>query len=180
MSTHYHSHNKCYASLQRGWRTNASHTRPSKGTCPRCATSTSHGSEKTAHRGHAITTRSAHGNKEGPGSDWVEQARPHIPITGAVMRILKVCVSDQFRYCMLRAAACMCFFGILRSREGTTPSQSVFDPSVHLTTADISVNNQASPSAVAIWIKASKKDPFRRGTSVFLSRSASVQYTEIY
>ena len=46
---------------------------------------------------------------------------------------------------MLWAAATMCFFGFLRAGEVVVPSDSAFDPSIHLTVKDISVDSHSSP-----------------------------------
>ena len=74
---------------------------------------------------------------------------------------------------MLWAAAAMCFFGFLRVGEVVVPSDSAFDPSVHLSAADISVDSRSSPTYVAVNIKASKTDPFRRGVTIYLGRTHS-------
>ena len=69
---------------------------------------------------------------------------------------------------MLWAAATMCFFGFLRAGEVVVSSDSAFDPSIHLTVKDISVDSHSSPSYIAVNIKASKTDPFRRGVTIYL------------
>ena len=72
---------------------------------------------------------------------------------------------------MLWAAAVMYFFGFLRAGEVVVPSDSSFDPNIHLTPADISVDSHSSPSYLAIRIKASKTDPFRQGVTIYLGRT---------
>ena len=72
---------------------------------------------------------------------------------------------------MLWAAAATCFFGFLRMGEVVIPSDSSFDPSVHPTAADVNVDSHASPSYLAIRIKASKTDPFRQGVTIYLGRT---------
>jgi len=62
---------------------------------------------------------------------------------------------------MLWAAATTCFFGFLRAGEVVVPSDSAFDPSIHLSCRDISVDSHSTPTYVAVNIKASKTDPFR-------------------
>ena len=47
---------------------------------------------------------------------------------------------------MLWAAATMCFFGFLRVGEVVGLSDLEFDPSVHLSAADVSVNSHSSPT----------------------------------
>ena len=72
---------------------------------------------------------------------------------------------------MLWAAATMCFFGFLQAGEVVSPADSSFDPSVHLTAADVSVDSHTSPSYLAVRIKASKTDPFRQGVTIYLGRT---------
>ena len=60
---------------------------------------------------------------------------------------------------MLWAAVSMCFFGFLRMGEVIVPSGMAFDPSVHLSVADVSVDSHASPMYVAVNIKVSNTDP---------------------
>ena len=69
---------------------------------------------------------------------------------------------------MLWAASCMCFFGFLRVGEAVVPSDSGFDPAVHLAYGDVRVDNRIQPSYVEVLLKASKTDPFRHGVSVYL------------
>ncbi len=56
---------------------------------------------------------------------------------------------------MLWAAATLCFFGFMRSGELTVPSDSAFDPAIHLTMEDITVNDIAKPSMLKLLLKAS-------------------------
>ena len=72
---------------------------------------------------------------------------------------------------MLWAAATMCFFGFLRVGEVVTPSDLEFNLDVHLSAADVSVDSHSSPLYVAVTIKASKTDPFRRGVTIYLGRT---------
>ena len=65
----------------------------------------------------------------------------------------------------------MAFFGFLRSSEFTVPSQSQFDPNVHLCLSDISLDSSHSPQIVQVNIKQSKTDPFRQGITLSLGRT---------
>ena len=65
----------------------------------------------------------------------------------------------------------MCFFGFLRAGEVVTPADSSFDPSIHLTAADVSVNCHSSPSYLAARIKASKTELLRQGVTIYLGRT---------
>ena len=72
---------------------------------------------------------------------------------------------------MLWAAATMCFFGFLRAGEIVAPPGSGFDLSLHLSVGDVSVDSHSAPSYLAVSIKASKTDPFRRGVTIYLGRA---------
>ena len=102
--------------------------------------------------------------------------RPRLPITSAIMKTLKKsweAQSPSYNATMLWAAACTCYFGFLRSGEATVPSNTSYDPAVHLSVADVSVDSPANPKVVSIRIKASKTDPFREGVSIFLGKTTS-------
>ena len=58
---------------------------------------------------------------------------------------------------------CSSYDGFLRVSEVFAPSDLEFDPSVQLKAAD-------APSYVAVNIKASKTDPFRRRVTIYLGR----------
>lgn len=114
------------------------------------------------------------GIKRNQASSGSYSPRPRLPITSNVMRALKrgwelngVSVNNT----MLWAAACCCFFGFLRSGEATVPSHSAYDPSVHLSLADVSVDSQTNPQTVILRIKASKTDQHRVGVNIFLGRT---------
>ena len=101
------------------------------------------------------------------------QAKPRLPITPAILRQL-FRAWDQSQdpdAPMLKAAACLAFFGFLRTAEFTTPSQRDFDASTHLTLQDVAIDSRQTPSVIRIHIKHSKTDPFRQGVSIFLGRS---------
>ena len=76
---------------------------------------------------------------------------------------------------MLWAAACLCFFGFLRSGEAVSPTESTFDPLVHLTVADVGIDSRVAPKRMEVRIKASKTDPFRKGVTLYLGRT----YTDL-
>ena len=100
-------------------------------------------------------------------------ARPRLPITPGILRQLRQfwqARPNRHDALMLWAAACMCFFGFLRAGEVVVPSESEYDPSVHLSQGDVRVDSKSSPQYLEVRIKASKTDPFRRGVSVYLGR----------
>lgn len=60
----------------------------------------------------------------------------------------------------------MAFFGFLRVGEFTCPGS--FDPSQHLSGADVRLD---SPGSFRLFIKSSKTDPFYQGCFVYLGQS---------
>ena len=92
-------------------------------------------------------------------------------ITPAILRQLKrvwEAKEDSFNGCMLWAAACMCFFGFLRTGEVVVPSLSLYDAETHLSTGDIKLDSTDKPTCLMVHIKASKTDIFRKGNTVYL------------
>ena len=99
-----------------------------------------------------------------------------LPISPSIMRkirgVWELSGSDP-DVVMLWAACCVAFFGFLRVGELTVPSDSSYDPSVHLSQSDIAVDNPAAPMVIRVSIKQSKTDPFRHGVNIFLGRTSS-------
>ena len=74
------------------------------------------------------------------------------------MRSLKHCWEAggaSFDKAMLWATACAFFFGFLQSEEAPVPSSSAYDPAVHLSIADVSIDSGITPTKVLLKIKAS-------------------------
>ncbi len=97
-----------------------------------------------------------------------------LPITMSVLRSLKSHIiqsAPSHDQLMLWAAACTCFFGFLRARELTVPSEATFDPTVHLCVWDVSVDSIHNPQILKVQLKASKTDPFRKGVEVVIGRA---------
>lgn len=106
----------------------------------------------------------------------IKPARIRRPITIQIMTGIKDVLlrnPQDYHNIMMWAACCLAFFGFLRSSEFTTPSQSEFDPEVHLSVQDVSVDDKKNPQRLKVVIKQSKTDPFRQGVSVFLGRTDS-------
>ena len=59
----------------------------------------------------------------------------------------------------------------LRSGEICVPSLSGYDAGAHLSHGDIAVDSQNNPALLAVTIKASKTDPFRKGMQIFIGRT---------
>ena len=73
---------------------------------------------------------------------------------------------------MLWAAACVCFFGFLRSGEMVVPDGASFDAEAHLAVGDVRVNDPLNPEFLEVRLKASKTDPFRQGVSIYLGKGS--------
>ena len=71
------------------------------------------------------------------------------------------------------AAMYLCFFGFLRAGEAVAPDNSEFDPTQHLTYADIAADSVSKPTYLQINIKQSKTDPFRLGVKVIGGRTGN-------
>ena len=115
------------------------------------------------------------GIKRSQGEEGVNRDRVHLPITPSILaQLFKVWSpsSTKYKETMLWAAACVGFFGFLRSGEFTVPSSDAYDPSVHLSFHDIAVNSHSAPSLVRLRLKTSKTDPFRQGVDIFLGRGS--------
>ena len=72
---------------------------------------------------------------------------------------------------MLWAAATTTFFGFCRSGEVTVEHESKFDPQVHLSFADLAVDNAQAPTAISINLKYSKTDQFRKGVKLVVGKT---------
>jgi len=105
-----------------------------------------------------------------------KKSRTRLPITSEILKKLKKVwepSADRFDTHMIWAACCLSFFAFLRIRELTVPSESSFDPKVHLTVRDIAADKRVSPSLLKITIKQSKTDPFRKGTDLYVGRTSA-------
>lgn len=69
---------------------------------------------------------------------------------------------------MLWAAACLCFFGFLRSGEVVSPTERSYDAQSHMCFEDVRVDSRSSPTFIQVQIKASKTDPFRHGVTTYV------------
>ena len=55
----------------------------------------------------------------------------------------------------------------------TVPSDSDYDPTVHLSLSDIALDDKSRPSQVQFTIKQSKTNPFRKGVGIFVGRTGT-------
>ena len=102
--------------------------------------------------------------------------RVQLPITPALLRSLRAQwerLPDRADATMLWAAACMCFFGFLRTGEVVVLDGASFDAEAHLAVGDVRVNDPSNPEFLEVRLKASKTDPFRLGVSIYLWKAHS-------
>ena len=99
-----------------------------------------------------------------------------MPITIDIMVKMKVallCCPSKYDNVLLWAACCLAFFGFLRCREFTVPSQNEYDPTAHLSVEDIAVDSKSSQTVIQVNIKQSKSDPFRQGVQLYLGKTST-------
>ena len=77
-------------------------------------------------------------------------------------------LEEEFEARLLWAAACVAFFGFLRSGEFTLPNSKAPPP---ISVNDVEVITPTAPSMVRIFLRKAKTDPFGKGIDIFLSRS---------
>ena len=70
------------------------------------------------------------------------------------------------------ATCCLAYFGLIRVTEFTTSSPNHFDRLMDLLLLDIAIDNRAPSSLVQIILKQSKGNQFRKGTQIYLGRTA--------
>ena len=102
--------------------------------------------------------------------------RERLPISPSILRKIKAVWESSASdpdIMMLWAACCTAFFGFLWVGEMTVPSDGAYDTSVHLSFADVAVDNSAAPTVVRLRIKQSKTDPFRQGVDLFLGKTST-------
>lgn len=69
-------------------------------------------------------------------------------------------------HCMFWVACTLGYFGFLCAAEFTVPNLASFLPLIHLTVHDIPVDAPSPPLSMHIKIKASKTDPFHKGSDI--------------
>ena len=97
--------------------------------------------------------------------------RQRLPITPDIFAVIHLFLPDDRAGHMVWAAWHLTgFFGFLRTAEFTVPAANQY---VHLSLANVSIDNHTAPSVVKLTIKQSKTDPFRQGVDIFLGRTSS-------
>ena len=104
------------------------------------------------------------------------EKRERLPITPPILRKIRSVWdgrAGEHDIVMLWAACCLAFFGFLRAGELTIPSDSAYDPSMHLSWGDLAVDAPENPTVLSVLLKASKTDPFRKGITLYIGQVPS-------
>ena len=99
-----------------------------------------------------------------------------LPITASLMLKIKTSLAalqETHDSTMLWAACCTGFFGFLRCAEFLLPDEGPFDPSLHLSLADIHLVMSPAQWRFDILIKGSKTDQLRVGSTVSLGATGA-------
>ena len=104
------------------------------------------------------------------------RTRVRLPITLDVLKGLKRVwqkLPNQRDASMLWAAAMLYFFGFLRTGEVVVPTESTWDPSIHLVYGDLRIDSLQNPQVLEVHVKASKTDPYQKGVHIYLGRASA-------
>ena len=96
-------------------------------------------------------------------------SKPRLPVSSNILCIIYSALDlNSFDDVMFWAACLLAYFAFLRSAKFTVSSLSAFNPSLHLSMSDVSVDVLLDPSCLQVFIKAFKTDPFQKGCNVFI------------
>lgn len=79
-------------------------------------------------------------------------------------------IENEYETRLLWAAACLGFFGFLRSGEFTLESTT---SAPAIMSSDVAVDSRFTPSVVSIHLRKAKTDPFGRGITLYLGKTGS-------
>ena len=102
------------------------------------------------------------------------QRLTRLPIAVTVMHRIKTALArnpQSYHSVLVWAACCTGFFGFLRCSEFLVPDGTKFDPSLHLSIADLEFVR--APEQDTFHIKTCKMDQFRSGATVALGSTSS-------
>ena len=100
-----------------------------------------------------------------------------LPITASIMCRIKSTLSSGSRVysnLLIWAACCVGFFGFLRCGEFLVPDGAEFNPQLHLSLADVSVDTSSPFWTISLLIKVSKTDQFRK--SIYINYHRQHQF----
>ena len=93
-------------------------------------------------------------------------SRPRLPLSSNVLCIIYSALDlNSFDNAMFWAACLLAYFVFLRSAEFTVPSLSAYNPSVHLSMSNVSVDVPLGPFALKSLSKLLKLTPFENGVT---------------
>ena len=104
----------------------------------------------------------------------VDSSRQRMPITTSVLREIKalwLAKAHEFDVMLLWAVCCTSFFGFFRMGELTVPSPASYDPNLHLSFSDVSVDSRQASSMACIHSRRSKTHQFGRGADIYPGRT---------
>ena len=99
---------------------------------------------------------------------------PRLPITPFILqKIYSIVIQDAQSplNIMMWAACCLGYFAFLRAGKFTLQSNGQYNPEIHLSPADISVDSHQEPSLMRIRLKQSKTDQQRVGVDLYVGRT---------
>ena len=93
-----------------------------------------------------------------------ENPTEKLPITHAILERISKYLGNSHDHQLLWSAMTLGFFGLLRAAEFTAPSQSRFDPNVHLLVKDVSFRTSDNGQCfISVMVKDSKTDKIGKG-----------------
>ena len=99
-----------------------------------------------------------------------------LPITPPILEAIGQSLvrnASKYDQLLIWAACSIGFFAFMRSGEITVPKGTHFNPEIHLTPKDISVDNVHNPAVLKIRLKVSKTDQARQGIDLFVGRTCN-------
>ena len=71
------------------------------------------------------------------------------------------------------AAICTCFYGFFRLGEITSPTETTYDPNVHLCFSDLAIDDPSNPKIITLTLKQSKTEQLRSGANICIAKTGS-------
>jgi len=108
----------------------------------------------------------------------VAQPSPYrrLPLTPNILRgIRSLWLPRQYMHdtIMEWAAICTCFYGFFHLGEITSPTETIYDASIHLCFGDLAVDDLSDPRILTLTLKQSKTDQLRSGANVCIAKTGT-------
>ena len=100
--------------------------------------------------------------------------RVRLPITAEVMKVIYSTLFaqstplQQFQKVLLWAACCIGYFGFMHAGEFTA---SWFNQGGQLALSDVAVDSHTTPTAIRLFLRKAKTDPFGNGVFIYLGKT---------